>query len=114
MSNETESFFYKDEFYHAIEELAIAFEDHMEDLPDELICCKASLEPVVTLSADWIIERIDDDRFDEEGNATDKVYDVLKTMDFTAVNAKMPKMYYQTRTKFVIKKSEILEIINEG
>jgi hypothetical protein len=45
-------------------------EDQIKELDDDTVFnCKGSkLEPILSLSAEWITERIDDDRFSENSD----------------------------------------------
>lgn len=72
---------------------------------------EARIEPLLELSVDWIMERIDEERFSEEGNESDKVENALKLINFEAVNKAMPKMWYESVNKFEIKKKDLLDYI---
>lgn len=66
-----ENFFYEDKFYSDIEELMIDLEideESIESMPDFYKCKKGQLEPLVVIDAEWILERIDEERFSENNN----------------------------------------------
>jgi hypothetical protein len=112
-----ENFFYNDKFYSDMEELMDDLDYYEEDvlkLPDDysLDCKGFKLEPIVTLSADWIGERIDEERFTEDGDEIEKILKVLSAnIDFDKINSLMPKIYYESGEKFKITKADMLEWI---
>lgn len=108
-----ENFFHGDKFYDSIEDLMIDLEideDNVHEF-EGLVCFKGERDKVVTLSADWIIERIDEERFSEDGDEADKIYNILKEIDFTSINAKIPELYYETRMKFTITIEDLKEAL---
>lgn len=109
-----EKFFYDYEFYGDIEDIMFLFdfEDDCSNVPDDwqIKCMEAKLEPVFQLTADWIYERIDEERFTEDGEEADAVFKLLEGIDFRAVNEKMPRLYYPNPTKtFFLTKQDLLE-----
>ena len=89
-----ENFFYNDTFYSDLGELMDDFDFYEEEdvlkLPDNysLDCKSSSLEPIVNLSADWISERIDEERFTEDGNEIEKIEKILSAnIDFDKLSA---------------------------
>lgn len=111
-----ENFFLDDKFCSDLGDLC-----HHLDLDDDAIAAlpddwfvevvESSLEPVVKLSADWIVNKVNDDRWTEDGNEVGKVYKALELIDFDKVNAAMPTLYYESRPlkKFKIKKADLLD-----
>jgi hypothetical protein len=93
-----------------MEELEID-EETIESAPDFVTCYPAELEPIVKLSPDWILDRIDEERFTEDGNDHDKVYELLSKIDFSAFNESCPKLYYPTGRKFEITKADFYEAL---
>ena len=113
-----ENFFYEDEFYSELSDLLDRLDlndEDIADLPDDykLECKESVLEPLVTLTSDWVSENISEERFPEDNDSISyKVSKALEQIDFTKANEMMPKLYYATRTKFVITKKDILDYIN--
>lgn len=113
-----ENFFYKDDFYSELSDFvdALDLEEEINDMPDDKVweCNEGSLQRILSLSAEWISERIDDDRWPEEDETTSaKVSKALFVIDFEKVNAMMPKLYYPSRKKFIITKQDILDLIKK-
>ncbi len=108
------NFFYNSKFYSDIEEMMIDLEideETIEDQPDSFICYKSSHEPILKLNADWIIDRIDEERFTEEGREIEKLEKLLKEIDFSIFNDQCPKLFYATRQKFEITKADLYETL---
>jgi len=80
-----ENFFKDGDFYTDLEDFIDRVFDgekeQIEDLEDDATFnCKGSkLEPILSLSADWIAERIDDDRFSENNNENE-VEKIMKVL----------------------------------
>lgn len=114
-----DNFFYDDEFYSELgdllEDLEIG-EDNAPLLPDDycLNCVASVKEPIFELNADWIGERIDEERFPEESeDISTRIQKVLNAnIDFEKVNAALPKLYYPTKEKFKITKQNIIEYLS--
>src|SRR5688572_20563640 len=110
-----ENFFYNDKFYSDLGALCDDLdldEKAIAKLPDDwsIEVTESSLEPIATISARSILQGIDDDRWPEESDSVErKVIRVLETIDFAAINAAMPELYYDTKKHFSIKKSDLLE-----
>jgi len=116
-----ENFFYNDNFYSDMESFIHEnFDDESEiaELDDDkLFLCKGSkLEPILKLSAEWIAERIDDERFSENNNdnEVEKIMKVLSgNIDFDKINALLPELYYENyKDKFTITKQDLLDQIS--
>jgi len=112
-----DNFFYSDDFYSDLGELMDALDLEEEDiplLPDDysLDCQESKKEKLVTLSNSWISERIDEERFPEDGDwVFDKVDKALSQIDYEKVNSMMPELYYESRVKFRITKQDLLNYI---
>jgi len=109
-----ENFFYEDNFYSEIGDLLMDLDIDEDDIPElpedwEITVHESSLEPLVTLSVDWIMDRINEERFSEEGNEYDKIHKIISdSIDFIAINEKIPQMYYPTKKTFKITKADLL------
>ncbi len=112
-----ENFFYNDKFYSDLTECCDYNdwdEEYIASLPDDYkleVTC-ADLQPIVNLDANWISERIDDERFSEDNcdKETEKIMKVLnENIDFEKINSLMPKLYYSTRTKVYFTKQDLLK-----
>lgn len=106
-------FFYEDKFYHDLGDLIDEWgEDEVKNFPDDwsITVEEATEEPILTLSTEWIIERIDDERWTEDGDEWHKVHKVLvDNIDFQKINTLMPKLWYETRKKVTITKADLLD-----
>ena len=116
-----ENFFYKNDFYTDLEDfIEKVFDDESEiaDLDnDKLYLCKGSkLEPILSLSAEWIAERIDDDRFSENNSdgEIEEISEILESnIDYEKINSLMPKLYYENyKDKFTITKQDLLDAVS--
>ena len=116
-----EKFFFNYNFFFYFESFFFQnFDDESEiaELDDDkLFLCKGSkLEPILKLSAEWIAERIDDERFSENNNENEveKIMKVLSgNIDFDKINALLPKLYYENyKDKFTITKQDLLDKIS--
>ena len=58
------------------------------------------------------MDRINEERFDEDGHPYDKVVKVFKdNIDFEKINSQMPKLYYGNNKSFLVTKQDLLEFI---
>jgi hypothetical protein len=108
-----ENVFYNEKYYSEIEEILLE-EDWQteEDLPDHIEVYEAHNEPIVKLSAQWIVEHIDEERFTEDGCEIESVEDILnKYIDFQKVNSMIPKLWYEGRKKIVLTKEQLKEYL---
>ncbi len=114
--NIPEVFFWNDEFCYDLDKIfEYLEEEYGKDIPDDWsdTIIEAELQPVFKISIDWIMDRINEERFDEEGKPWDKVVNVLnKYIDFDKINEEMPKLYYQTRKKVVITKQDLIDYVS--
>ncbi len=114
-----ENFFYSDEYYSELgdlmEDLDID-EDNVNELPDDyaLECRGSDLEPIFQLSAEWITERVNEERWPEDMDSIcDQAYKAVNdNIDFAKVNSLIPKLYYPSRRKFTITKKDLIEYCN--
>jgi hypothetical protein len=115
-----ENFFYNNDFYRDLESFineCFDDEDEIKELEDDKIfnCKGSTLESIITLSADWITNRIDDDRFsesnsDDECEKTTKILD--NNIDYDKINALLPKLHYENyRDNFVITKQDLIDAL---
>lgn len=113
-----ENFFYDDDFHQDLDSLIdkiLDLSEEVEDLPDdwEIECIGSNLESIVTLSAGWITERIDEDRFSENNvdSEVERIENALfKNVNFDLVNSLIPKLYYPNRSnRFKITKKDLLD-----
>ena len=110
-----ETFYYNDKHYSELcalmEDLDIT-EENLAELEEDwtLKVEETDLEPMFTLDADWICERLDEERMSEDGDEADSINELLKThIDFTKINELMPKLYYPNNTFFTITKKDLIE-----
>lgn len=117
-----ENFFEDGNFYTDLEDFMYRIfdgeEEQIKELDDDTVFnCKGSkLEPILLLSAEWITERIDDDRF-SENNSDDEYEKTTKILnaniDYEKINALIPKLYYENyRDKFTITKQDLLNALS--
>lgn len=113
-----ENFFQNDKFYPDLGDLIIDLEledDEVEKLEDnwELEAWQGYLEPLVVLSPDWIIDRVDEERFSEDGSEPEKMANILDQIDWDKINAQIPKLWYEgpKSSKFKITKNDLLNWI---
>jgi len=114
-----ENFFYKDDFYTDLESFIHEnFEDESEihELEEDklFLCRSGKLEPIIELSVEWIINRIDDERFSENNSDSelDKIAKALTGLDYEKINELMPKLFYENyKEKFTITKQDLLDAL---
>jgi hypothetical protein len=112
-----ENFFYSNKYYSDLDELLDDLdlsEDGISELPDDYLldCRRANLEPIITLSVDWIGDRIDEERFSEDADEVEEIQKILSSnIDFEKINSLMPKLYYESREKFKITKADLIEYL---
>lgn len=117
-----ENFFEDGNFYTDLEDFIYRVFDgekeQIEELEDDkLFLCKGSrLEPILSLSAEWIAERIDDERF-SENNSDREIEEISKILesniDYEKINSLMPKLYYENyKDKFTITKQDLLDAVS--
>lgn len=110
-----ENFFYSDKFYSDLDDLCddLDLDEAAIQLLDDtwsIEATESTYEPIVELSADYIAESIDDDRWPEEkDDAYRAIIKLLGTIDYAAINAAMPHLYYDTMKPFKITKADLIE-----
>lgn len=109
-----ENFFIDESFYSELEDFLEEMEwdeELAKALPDDwsIVATESYLEPMFVLSAHWITERIDEERFPESETEEYKLANALSLIDYEKVNALIPKLYYGTGKKFTITKNDLLE-----
>lgn len=99
-----ENFFYKDIFCSDLEDFINDYFDEFEDLDKQItslsddwfvdIMVVEKSEPVFELSVSWIMERINEEMFSEDGEEDEKIAKLLrKHIDFNSINSNMPRVY---------------------
>lgn len=95
-----------------LEYLCQDYEEDLSDLPDDWTAKieLTRLEPMIKFDKEWILERINDERIDEEGNALEKFAKILdkhkQALDVIAVE--VPKLYYGINKYITITKQDLL------
>ena len=73
-------------------------------------CQQCVLEPVAVIDADWILERIDEERWPEDNDYVyERALKDLGKLNFDTINEKMPKLYYPIGEKFTITKQDLID-----
>ncbi len=113
-----ENFLDDDMFHSDLDSLIMHLEldDNINDLDDDwsIRVEMCDLEPVEEITAEWITERIDDERLPEEPDGT--IHHAKKILneniDFKKINELMPKLYYGNGTYQVITKKDLAEYLS--
>lgn len=96
-----------------LEHLSLDYNEDLSDLPDDWATRVelTRLEPMIQFSKDWILQNIDDERIDEDGNSLDKFAKILdrhkNALDLIA--SEVPKLYYGINKYVTITKRDLLE-----
>ncbi len=113
------NFFYKDHFYSDadifIDDVLSDRYDSVEDLPEDWTTkvYESDLRPIHQFTVDQMIDLIDPDKCDEDGNSIPKVANILnKHINFDALNLDVPKLYYAKRQPTTLTKQDLLNYIN--
>ena len=109
-----QNFFCNEEFFYDLGDLIDSLDvEDINNLPDDykLECDESILEPVVVLSADWILDRINERRFPEDDDELClKIRkSISDNIDFEKLNSSIPMLYYGTRKKFVVTKQDLVD-----
>lgn len=110
-----ENFFIDDQFFSDLCEYMESRELEEDNIPDDWseVAIEGDLQPMLIFNIDWIFDRIDEERDDENNNSSEKLIGLFKKhIDFDAINNEMPKLYYPTRKKFDITKRVLLDYCN--
>lgn len=95
-----EDFIYNEKLYGDIEELSEDLFETEEDifsLPEdwEIECEQADAEPIFKFDLDWIMDRIDEERFTEDGYEYEDLESLLcDNINFDIINKLMPLLWY--------------------
>ena len=106
-----ENFFIDDEFFSDFCSYMESRDFEEDNIPDDWseMAIEGELQPMCDFSMDWIFDRLDEDRDDENGIAGERLVSLLeKHIDFKAIETGMPKLYYGTKRKFEITKQDLL------
>lgn len=111
-----ENFFHEDEFHRDLESLMSSLDiEDPKTLEDdwEIEVGETTLEPMFILNADWIAERLDEDRMTEDGDEVEDIFKLIKNnVDFTKVNELMPRLHYLNGKGFKITKQDLIDYCN--
>lgn len=115
-----ENFFYEDNFYTELCELC-EYQDwdkeYIQTLPEDytIEVMLTDAEPIFKLDAEWITERIDEERF-SENNCDDEYSRITKILneniDFEKINALIPQLYYGNRAIYHFTKQDLLDAVS--
>jgi len=109
------TFLHREDFYYDASDLMGELdleEEDLPELPDDWFVEveQTELEPMFQLSADWICERLDEERGSEDGNEYSEVHKIITAnLDFSKVNELIPKLYYPNGKRFKITKADLIE-----
>lgn len=111
-----ENFFLDEKFYSDLGDLMddLDINEECDSIEDDwsVEVREGSLEPIVQIDSEWIMDRINEERFTEEGKELEKINALFNEhIDFKSINEKMPKLYYP-RAKFTITKQHLLEWVS--
>ena len=114
-----ENFFFNGRFISDMDDLLLCLdldEETIPYLPEDysIECFDTELEPIQTLSAEFIAENISEERFSEnnyDGEYSNVVKLLNENIDFDKINSLLPKLYYETNRKFTITKADLLTYI---
>ncbi len=111
-----ECFFVDESFYtdmeDMIDDVLSDYDYDFTDLQDdwEITCTEAVLEPVATITKDWLYNKIGDERFPEDcESTTSQLEKALALIPYDKVMEAMPKLYYPSRKKFTITKQDVID-----
>lgn len=114
-----ENFFYNEQFYSDLTECCNYNdwdEQVIQSFPDDfkIEVELSNLETIQRLSPEWILERIEDERFSENTeDEADLITNILReNIDFEKINALMPKLYYSKGEREYISKQDLLDAIS--
>lgn len=110
-----ENFFIDDEFFSDLESYMNSRDIDEDNIPDDYSegAVYGDLQRMYNFSIDWIFDRLNEERDDEEGNGGEKLTKILNdNINFDAINEAMPKFWYATKNKFVISKQDLLDYCN--
>lgn len=110
-----ENFVYNDKFYGELTELSeelFETEKEVYNLPDDwtIRVEKSRKEPIIKFDIDWLMDRIDEERFTEDGSDFDYTADLLcENINFDEINSKMKELYYPIGVYINITKQDLID-----
>lgn len=110
-----ENFFIDNEFYDDLCSYMESRELEEDNIPDDWseLAVYGDLQPMYKFDLDWIFDRLNEERDDEEGNGGGALIKIFNdNINFDAINEAMPKFWYATKNKFVITKQDLLDYCN--
>ena len=87
--------------------------EEIEALPDDykLVAYECESKPIVVFSAEWITERINEEKFSED-QADEEYENITKALnefvDFEKLNAKVPRLNYPTKHQVIFTKEDLI------
>jgi len=110
-----ENFFIENEFFSDFCDYMDSRDLEEDNIPDDWseMAVEGKLEPMFDFSLDWIMDRLNEERDDENGNGGEKLIKIFeKHIDFNSINEAMPGFWYATKNKFMITKQDLLDYCN--
>ncbi len=113
-----ENIFVDDRFFSDMESLLEWIEDNedctIEELPEDYVIDvnESTKEKLVTFSAEWMVNRIDEERFSEDGDEQSDICKILEDcIDFDKINSKIPELYYPKYKSIKMTKEDLLKCL---
>lgn len=115
-----ENIFHNDIFFSSGDELLEWIEDNeectIEELPEDYIIeiNNSDYEPVFKIDIDWIIDRIPEERYSEDGveREIDKISKALsECIDFDKLNSMIPRLHYSQYKAVKLTKADLLKYV---
>ncbi len=110
--------YYNDNHYSDIQALAEELNDNGElgefsELGEYIEVEETDLEQLFQLDADWICDKLDEDRMSEDGDEVEDIRALIKKHEdnFKEINEKIPSLYYPNGRKYKISTKELLEAL---
>ena len=104
--------FCNDGIHDLLEHLCLDYNEDLSDLPDDWTAKVelTRLEPMIQFNKDWILDNIDDERLDEDGNSLEKFAGVLDKHKnaLDAIASEVPRLYYRINKYITITKQDLL------
>lgn len=115
-----ENFFHNDSFYRDLDELidyvGLDLEpgQELKDLPDDFTITVelSNKKKIVVFSEDWIVERISEDAFSEDGCESEEAQikkALHECIDFEKLNSMIPSLHYGTGKEVTLTKQDLIE-----
>jgi|ERR1035437_7439559 hypothetical protein len=113
-----EYIFYNGNFYYDLDSVINDLEeeqgDAVEDFPDDFTIeiGITEAEPVFKLDSQFIIDHIDEERLDEDGDILNTIRKIIdEHINFDLVNSKIPELHYE-QGKMTLTKQDLLDYMN--